>query len=308
MKNQIAINEILKNEASLYKKLYQEKLLEIENLTKTVDQMQKASKEASISLEELSISHVNLQRKWKVIEKVFTQNQIQLLTGDKKRVNWTAKEICDAFTIRYHSQITYKLLRQEFGFPLPCLSSLRSWSSKIDMRHGVLQENITLMGIVGSNMDDMEKVCVLAFDEMAICESVEKDVLNDEVIGPHKNMHCVMARGLFSKWKQLVFVDFDVQMTLAILTDIISLLHFSGYRVVACVSDCGGGNQGLWYQQIKISIDQERTYMRHPMTGKEIFMFADAPHLLKLFRNWLLDTGFQLGSGKLKFNFWFTFQ
>jgi hypothetical protein len=32
----------------------------------------------------------------------------------------------------------------------------------------------------------------------------------------------------------------------------------------------------------------------HPMTGKKIHAFSDAPHLLKLIRNWLLDTGFAL--------------
>jgi hypothetical protein len=131
---------------------------------------------------------------------------------------------------------------------------------------------------------------------MSVSSVVEKDALNDEILGPHKHMHCVMARGLFSKWKQLVYVDFDVQMTRETLEDLMKSLYDVNYQVVACVSDCGGGNQGLWWQ--KIGITEKNTFMLHPSNQEKVFFFADAPHLLKLFRNWLLDTGFVLEDGK----------
>jgi len=47
----------------------------------------------------------------------------------------------------------------------------------------------------------------------------------------------------------------------------------------------------LWHE-LEISI--ENTEFKHPITDEKIFMFADTPHLLKLIRNWFLDTGFIL--------------
>lgn len=37
----------------------------------------------------------------------------------------------------------------------------------------------------------------------------------------------------------------------------------------------------------------------HPITGKIIYLFADAPHMLKLTRNWFLDYGFVLQDGTI---------
>ncbi|KAJ8893779.1 hypothetical protein PR048_006380 [Dryococelus australis] len=45
---------------------------------------------------------------------------------------------------------------------------------------------------------------------------------------------------------------------------------------------------------------QKKTFCKHPSNEKEnIYTFADAPHVLKLTRNWLLDTGFFLSDGRL---------
>lgn len=103
-----------------------------------------------------------------------------------------------------------------------------------------------------------------------------------------------MARGLFDKWKQPIFVDFDTKMTPEILNSLITKLHTAGMDVRACTSDCGGGNVGLWSI---FGFTSEITYFLHPVTKKHIYFFADAPHLLKLFRNWFIDGGFELASG-----------
>lgn len=107
-------------------------------------------------------------------------------------------------------------------------------------------------------------------------------------------MQVVMARGLIGKWKQPIYTDFDQKITPAILNEICSRLHEIGYEVVACVSDCGGGNVGLWRA---LNISFEKPWFVHPDSKKNIYVFADAPHLLKLTRNWLLDTGFIFGDG-----------
>jgi len=115
-----------------------------------------------------------------------------------------------------------------------------------------------------------------------------------EVSGPHSQLQLlqvVMARGLFGKWKQPIYVAFDQKISKDLLLQIITEVYNAGYTTVACVHDCGGVYIGLW-RELEISI--ENTEFKHPVTDEKIFMFTDTPHLLMLIRNWFLDTGFIL--------------
>lgn len=103
-------------------------------------------------------------------------------------------------------------------------------------------------------------------------------------------------RGLFAHWKQPIYADFDVSITMELLDEAVMLAWQAGYECVAYISDCGGGNQSIWSG---INLSEERTFLLHPATGQKIYLFADAPHTLKLIRNWLLDTGFKLDDGSV---------
>jgi len=92
--------------------------------------------------------------------------------------------------------------------------------------------------------------------------------------------------GLFANWKQPVFYDFDVPMKPALLFKIIQQLYDVGYNVIAIVNDMGVTNMGLW-RDLNISINN--VSFLHPVTSKNIYVFADVPHLLKLARNHFLD-------------------
>lgn len=142
-------------------------------------------------------------------------------------------------------------------------------------------------------MVEDERLVVLSFDEMKVAEAHEYNVKYDQVIGLHSQMQVVNARGLFSQWKQPIYVDFDTCMTPQISYHIINKLHQIVFRVVACVSDCGGGNIGLLRD---LGVTYENSFIKHPISGTNIYFFADAPHLLKLTRNWFLDSGFTLNN------------
>lgn len=107
-------------------------------------------------------------------------------------------------------------------------------------------------------------------------------------------MQVIMARGLAAKWKQPIFVDFDTKMTAQILYSAINSLHSIGYHVVACVGDLGGGNQALINE---LHVTPESPTFSVPGIANSVVYFPDAPHLLKLIRNWLLDGGFILPNG-----------
>ncbi|KAF0682161.1 Transposable element P transposase, partial [Aphis craccivora] len=222
---------------------------------------------------------------------IFSQNQINIILKKKKKVNWTSNEISQAFTLRYLGVRGYKFVRQNMNFPLPGLSTLRSWATKIDLRHGLLKDVLRLMKVASIDMTKRDSLCVIQFDEVKIASTYEYDKKYDEIIGPHSQLQVVMARGLFAKWKQPIYVDFDQKITKELLFKIITEVYNAGYLTVACVHDCGGANIGLWKE---LGISTEHTEFQHPITNSKVFMFADCPHLLKLIRNWFIDTGFIL--------------
>lgn len=208
-------------------------------------------------------------------------------------MNWTHEEISTAFTLRYYSKKCYLYLRNKLHYPLPCISTLKKWASKICVDEGILQNIISFLKVTGENLRDFERIVVLSFDEIKVKSVLEYNISTDEIVGPHNYMQVIMARGLFSNWKQPIYLGFDKKMTKNILFLVISELHKISYNIVACVSDCGGGNIGLWKD---LNININNTFFKHPETNKNVYMFSDAPNLLNLLRNWLLDTGFDIGN------------
>lgn len=164
------------------------------------------------------------------------------------------------------------------------------------MRNGVLEDVLKIMKLNGDNMQNYEKMTVLMFGEVKVSSTMEYDVLKDEVIGPHNQLQVVMAQGIASQWKQPVYVGFDQKMTEEILYDIIKRLNDINFNTACVVSDCGGGNIGLWRA---LDINYENPVFHLP-TGREIVYIPDGPHTLKLIRNWLLDTGFLVNKKPLE--------
>lgn len=163
------------------------------------------------------------------------------------------------------------------------------------MRRGVLHGVFNLLEAAGSAMSNIEKLVVLQYDEVKVHEKYEYDKKNDEIVGPHRYLQVVNARSLCGKWKQPIFADFDQKITKDILNTLCVKLHEAGFRVVACVSDCGPTNTGLW---TILGVSWQKPWIKHPCIDRKIFFFADAPHMLKLVRNWLLDSGFLLKNGE----------
>jgi len=78
-------------------------------------------------------------------------------------------------------------------------------------------------------------------------------------------------------------------MTTDILFKIIACVHEVGFKVVALVSNMGPTNIGLWKS---LNITPSSPSFINPVTLKNIHVFADVPHLLKLIRNHFIDRGF----------------
>ena len=106
---------------------------------------------------------------------------------------------------------------------------------------------------------------------------------------------CIIVRGLFDKWSQLVYYDFDTPVTKDIFLKVLDELYKAGFTVVAVVSDLGPSNRKLWNTDFKTGIDEgQKTHFKHPSNANlHVYVFVDVPHLIKLARNHFLDSGFQ---------------
>ena len=285
--------ESLQNENKSIQKLLNEANESVKTLTREKIYQDEQNKKGRNHKE---ISKAEKQR---ILEETFkgvlTKNQIEILLGKKNYAHWTDEELSMAFTLRYMGKKAYLYVKHKLRIPLPSLSKLHRWAAKLNIQPGSLQCVLECMKAVAPSFQPSERVAVISFDEVKTDELYEYDQKNDKVMGPHSQMQVAMVRGLFGKWKVPVYLDFDQKMTPDILLDLIKKIHEAGYLVKAAVSDMGGGNQGLLKE---LGVSHEQTWIPHPVEKNEkIYFFADAPHCLKLMRNWLLDYGFTLSDG-----------
>ncbi|XP_036148853.1 uncharacterized protein LOC105834939 isoform X2 [Monomorium pharaonis] len=227
------------------------------------------------------------------LKKIFTPKQIDLLMNNKrKRVKWGLEDISAAITLRSISPKAYRFLRENH-YPLPGLSTLRNWASRMELKNGILSEIIFLMKKKAPLLQLHERLCVICFDEIYISQKMEIDKKKEKVIGPHKTVQVGMVRGLFHKWKQIIFYDYDKPLSKNIVNNVISELYEATYIVVAFTCDLGPTNTKV-LNNINVGIgSSQNSYFQHPCNDKyKVFVFNDGPHLLKLLRNHFLDNGF----------------
>jgi len=235
---------------------------------------------------------------------IFSKKQIQVLLGNQSHAKWTNEDIGKAITLRYkHNQ--YEHLRS-IGFPLPTTRTLQIWTRKIVMEPGISYPTLNLLKNEFEGAPEFDRTCVIGFDEMSIDSKIDYDPNEDKIYGPKTNLNCWFVRGLFRKWKQLIAYEFDESLTVEKFNTLVTEVENCGLRVRALVNDLGGKNRGLWNRlgakcHISDSVNAPtlniKSYCENPVSKGKLWMFADAPHLLKLMRNNLLTKGFTLRGG-----------
>jgi len=163
------------------------------------------------------------------------------------------------------------------------------------MKTGLIKDVLGIMKLNSDKLDKIDKLTVLMFDEVKICNKTEYDALNDKLVGPHDQLQVVMAQSITSKWKQPIFFNVNESITKAVLCDIIDKLDDIGFKVICCVTNCGIKNVELW-NQLKITYTNPTFFTP---SGRKIVYIPDSSHLLELTRNWFLGTGFCLNGAEI---------
>jgi len=230
----------------------------------------------------------------KTLEKSFSKPQTKVIVEKKIRPGkWSEEDVVTGLLIRSFSKKCFDFIREKKLFPLPGSSTLRNWVKNFKCQPGMMEEmkQVLKKFLEGeAESSSLAKLAMLSFDEMEICHRYEFDQAADKVFGPFKKVQLVMLRGLCHKWRQPVFYDFDTPMKRDLLFSVIQSAEETG--VIVCGITFDLGNHGLLSS---LGVSPEKPFFEHPAnSSRKIFVFPDAPHLLKLCRNHLLDDGYRL--------------
>lgn len=238
------------------------------------------------------------------LRKVFTPGQISMLLSTSSRVQWSSEDIMSAISLRSLSPKAYKYLRKVKRMPLPCLTTLHNWVAKFNVFPGLLKEVLNIMSTKGRDFSTADKLTVLTFDDLYVSNQLDIDRKQQKVYGPHKTCLFIMARGLFKKWRQPIYYNYDTPISRDILFTVIRHLYEIGYIVIAVTCDMGPINMRLWKDlhigvynpshSKNMDIENNCSIIHPANESLKIFFYADVPHLLKLARNNLLDSGFTI--------------
>jgi Transposase protein len=215
----------------------------------------------------------------------------------QKSTHWSPEDIMASTILLSHSTRAYRCLREDMKYPLPAVSTLKAHVARLPVEDGLLKSALILMKARAKCMPWLQRIISLSFDEVHISKEYSYDEKGDKVLGGKSKTQVIMVRGLFSPWKSPVYYQHNQPVTEELLDSVITALHEAGFVVATIVSDMGTENQKLYTD---MGVSEEHPYFLHPVTGEHICCFHDAPHLLKLARNHLVDQGFILNPSSPK--------
>ncbi len=196
-------------------------------------------------------------------------------------------DITTALVLKHTSSKAFQYLRPKKLIALPGQHSLERYLQHFKCEGGLLFSSFKLLDKMMDNLEDSKaKWAVLTFDEISTRKCFEYCGKTRKVFGPNKKLQVAMVRSLTHAWKQPIFADFDVPMTKTLLFQTEKV----GIQVVGITFDLG--NKTIVSE---LDLTPDKFSFCHPTSpDREIFAFQDVPHLLKLFRNHLLDEGYEL--------------
>jgi hypothetical protein len=96
-------------------------------------------------------------------------------------------------------------------------------------------------------------------------------------------------------------------MTKTLFEDVVKQLYDRNFVVVASVCDLGLSNQKFLREMGVYENDDDLCFVTHPSNDAlKIFFLADCPHMLKLFRNHMIDQGITLNGYRVLPEIWTT--
>lgn len=87
---------------------------------------------------------------------MLTENQIKLMTKQKKWVKWTCDEISIGFALSFFSRRAYRYLLYQLQYPLPAIRTLQLWGQKMNIGPGTLTDSLTVLKALRNSLTEGE--------------------------------------------------------------------------------------------------------------------------------------------------------
>ena len=156
-----------------------------------------------------------------------------------KSKTFTADQVCQGLILKSISRKAFEYVKHNKLVNLPSLRTQRRWLSDFKIEPGLNNHFLDIVQKSLAGKESYQKQTILSFDEVDLKEVYEYDSRLKQVYGDAKKMQCVMARGLFDDWKQIIFFDFKTNMTLELLNKIIIACEEHGLGVRGVCFDLG---------------------------------------------------------------------
>jgi len=241
-------------------------------------------------------------------------SEMQMFRANKSRQPWSVEEKQFAISLFYNSPGTYRFLRNVQKINLPGLSTIKGWIGSSKFSPGFVNSYMEQIKIKVNAMDNEQKYCVIAFDEMSIKKYLEYSKYLDVVEGyedlGHKGRNdkvasqalVFIARGLYSKWKLPLAYFLSASSTRCLelknlISDVIEKALEVGLIITAVICDQGSNNCAALKQ---LGCTKESPYFE--VNGKRIFSILDIPHIFKNYRNNFLKNNLVFDGNEISFS------
>lgn len=189
---------------------------------------------------------------------------------DLDSMAWTNIELCKAYSLQRLNIPVFSYMRDKFSIPMPSTDDVRKFVLGIQLVRGLQTTMLRMLECDGQIYQEHEKLTILQVSYIKTAEIFEYDENLDLIIGPHKYLTLIVARGLYREWSQLVYFNFDARVTKQNLNCVIEALHKIDFPVAAIASNFEEGKADIF---VDLSINYGKGFFQHPITQEKIQCF-----------------------------------
>lgn len=189
---------------------------------------------------------------------------------DLDSMAWTNIELCKAYSLQRLNIPVFTYMRDKFSIPMPSTDDVRKFVRGIQLVRGLQTTMLRMLECDGQIYQEHEKLTILQVSYIKTDEKFEYNEDLDLIVGPHKYLTLIVARGLYRDWSQVVYFNFDTRVSKQNLNCVIEALHKIDFPVAALASNFEEGKTDIF---VDLSINYGKGFFQHPITQEKIHCF-----------------------------------
>lgn len=278
---------------------------------KNVKEKMRSIDQDSLFLKIESINNISQTQKM-LIKECYRMSKYEKKTSRRYTSEW----LLTCLLLHIRSPATYKFIRNNDIMPLPNVSTIRRYLSRVKVNCGLDDEFFQAFERKLKTENTFEKQGILIFDEMSVRQSIELNVKNMKLAGIQDfgAQHNLTSRTVERRADHALVFMFsslagNFNQTVAVygakgatggtclaqlIMQVIRKLEKIGALVHGVVCDGATTNKKMWKEFcISGKLNETNNKIIHPIDeNRFLYFFSDAPHLIKCVRNRVLQKPF----------------